>query len=129
MTNFIIAIPPSAPAAPSPMSFLPQADCNSDYSLTQCDAVSLSGTVTYPIDWTVGDGAVMDTDWCPMTLNTAADECPSSRQAESKAELFLVEHNNTKAYTVTSRNVCLQMKQQAYMTVKASYILRLWAEI
>lgn len=56
-----------------------QVDCLSSYNVEQCDAASLSGAVEYPIDWTVGTGAVMSTDWCPMTTNTATDECPATR--------------------------------------------------
>lgn len=56
-----------------------QVDCLSSYSTQQCADASLSEVVSYPIDWTVGAGAVMSTDWCPMTINTAVDECPSPR--------------------------------------------------
>ncbi|CAM9487610.1 unnamed protein product, partial [Ectocarpus fasciculatus] len=56
-----------------------RADCKSTFDSTQCSAASVSGSVSYPIDWTVGTGAAMDEDWCPMTLNTATDECPSDR--------------------------------------------------
>eukprot|EP00752_Nemacystus_decipiens_P006046 g5457.t1 len=54
-------------------------DCKSGFESTQCDAASVSGTASFPIDWTVGIGAVMNEDWCPMTLNTDPDECPSDR--------------------------------------------------
>ena len=63
----------------SPVLLPSQVDCRSGFDSTQCNAASVSGTVSYPIDWTVGIGAVMNEDWCPMTLNTAADECPSTR--------------------------------------------------
>lgn len=58
---------------------LSQVDCKTGFDTAPCDAASLSGTADYLIDWTVGTGAKMDTDWCPMTLNTAEDECPSER--------------------------------------------------
>ncbi|CAN0402969.1 unnamed protein product, partial [Ectocarpus sp. 12 AP-2014] len=54
-------------------------DCKSTFDSTQCSAASVSGNVSFRIDWTVGTGSVMNEDWCPMTLNTAADECPSER--------------------------------------------------
>ncbi|CAN0440151.1 unnamed protein product, partial [Pylaiella littoralis] len=56
-------------------------DCKSGFDSTQCSDASISGVVSYPIDWTVGTGAVMSEDWCPMTVNTDADECPSDRFA------------------------------------------------
>ncbi|CAN0442410.1 unnamed protein product [Pylaiella littoralis] len=56
-------------------------DCKSGFDNTQCSDASISGVVSYPIDWTVGTGAVMSEDWCPMTVNTDADECPSDRFA------------------------------------------------
>ena len=40
-----------------------QVDCRSGFDSTQCDAASLGGTVSYPIDWTVGTGAVVNEDW------------------------------------------------------------------
>ncbi len=66
------------PSRPSPS----QVDCKSGFDSTQCDAASVNGSVSYPIDWTVGTGAVMNENWCPMTLNTADDECPSERFRE-----------------------------------------------
>ena len=68
--------PPRPPPSPSLFS---KVDCKSSFSSIQCDAASVSGSVAYPIDWTIGTGAVMNTDWCPMTLNTAADECSAPR--------------------------------------------------
>ena len=59
-----------------------QVDCKSGFDSAPCSAASVSGTVSYPIDWTVGTGAKMNEDWCPMTANTDADECPSERFAE-----------------------------------------------
>lgn len=57
-----------------------QVDCKSAFLSTQCDAASVSSSISYPIDWTIGPGAMMSTDWCPMTTNTATDECPVDRQ-------------------------------------------------
>eukprot|EP00903_Cladosiphon_okamuranus_P020129 g18483.t1 len=56
-----------------------RADCKSSFDSTPCDAASMNDVLSYPIDWTVGTGAEMNEDWCPMTLNTAADECPATR--------------------------------------------------
>ena len=68
-----------------------QVDCRSGFDSTQCDAASLGGTVSYPIDWTVGTGAVVNEDWCTMTLNTAEDERPSDRSRVCDPEASLTE--------------------------------------
>eukprot|EP00752_Nemacystus_decipiens_P018377 g16486.t1 len=46
-------------------------DCKSEFDKSPCEA---AGAASSPINWTV-----IDQNWCPMTLNTADDECPSAR--------------------------------------------------
>jgi len=67
-------------------------DCKSTFDSTQCDKVSVDGIVSYPIDWTVGTGAVMKKDWCNMTLNADPDECPSNRFRDCDPNVRRIHH-------------------------------------